>query len=312
MSTRRLIIQVDVPEDATHKPTAQEIFLQAMELLDLASEDASVNWGLVSVTKNSPLTIAVEARRPPERPYITDQLLDDAPYRFQRRIQALTRGDIDPEWRRPKERARLKAVLSRATQTATSFAVAVPPDPEWEPKPPGTLLTSSSPDTGDYDQIFKSGYLQLQGESSTLTPTAARAALEAIEKTPVAELGATKDQIGSVSGVLTEVRTHYRKPAIVIRDRRTGEDVLCEITESDRQRIAAKASFDDVWRGRRVMVTGRIVYGPNRSIAKVIASAIRVIDQKAIDEVSIKSSDFTDSLSPEEYLDRFREGSLGG
>jgi hypothetical protein len=121
----------------------------------------------------------------------------------------------------------------------------------------------------------------------------------------------TKEQVGSIEGRLLLIH-HYRgQPAIQIEERKTKETVWAIVPEEFQHQISESTSVEDVWKGRRVVVRGRIIYGTDGLIARVVATNIRLVETKQVAERELVDKGFTGGMAATEYLDRLREGNLG-
>lgn len=151
------------------------------------------------------------------------------------------------------------------------------------------------------------------GVPIVVTPKVAALAIDVIERKPAAlyESAGAREEIGSIEGTLNDVGTHYNHPAARIIEARTQEAVWCRLTDELQREFESKATFNDVWRHRRVMVRGRIRYDENGQFVSVLASDIRKLEPPHVTLSDIRDPNFTGGLSTAEYLDRFRDGALG-
>ena len=120
-----------------------------------------------------------------------------------------------------------------------------------------------------------------------------------------------REEIGAVEGTLAQLGNHWNIPAIRIRDARTKLFVWCRLSAGLQREFEGKTTFDDVWKHRRVRVRGRIKYDTDGAIDYVLASDLQKIEERQVSLESIRDTEFTDGLSIVDYLDRFRDGSLG-
>ena len=151
------------------------------------------------------------------------------------------------------------------------------------------------------------------GNPIKVTPRLAKEAIEVLEQRPVAlfDIPAAREEVGSIEGRLASVGTFWDYPAVRVMEHRHKRLIWCRLTSQLQHVFQDKTSFEDVWRNRRVIVRGRIKYREDGEIDYVIASDIRRIDPPEVTLESIRDSEFTGGLSVAEYLDRFRDGTLG-
>ena len=149
-----------------------------------------------------------------------------------------------------------------------------------------------------------------------ITPEFAEAAINALAKEE-REFDALllqdreREEIGSIEGYLLEVGTNYNKPAILIRERKSGSDVWCLVDSGLKERISQESSFEDVWDHRRVIVRGRISFNKQGAIVRVLATSVARVASRQMTLHDIKDPNFTGGMSAIEYLERLREGELG-
>lgn len=120
-----------------------------------------------------------------------------------------------------------------------------------------------------------------------------------------------REEVGSIEGVLLNVGPYYNQPALLVRERKTGEAIWCRVAHELKHKISEEGRYEDVWDGRRVLVRGRISYDSDGKITRVKANSIEKITPRQMTINDIKDQDFTGGLSTAEYLERLREGDLG-
>jgi len=254
--------------------------LETFEMVDRAdpATAGAIEWRLVSATTNSPFTVVAEARA--TRPGVdAAQVAREQKTQFRRCVSELRAGKVPSAWNSQEDRRRARSWLRR-----THNAIAA------------TRIDTDEPDT------------EQQGDPIVVTAQDALLAEPALDLPP--SIGKPREQIGSVEGYLTSVDTHYHKPAIRIRDRKSGIAVLCIVPEEFQSQIAGEAGFEDVWRERRVVVSGRLHYDSAGRIERVTATKVHTVPTRTIDLSQIKDPDFTSGVAAEEYLDRLRDGDV--
>lgn len=120
-----------------------------------------------------------------------------------------------------------------------------------------------------------------------------------------------REEYGSIEGVLLDVGTEYTRPAILIKNRKDGEEVWCRVSKEHLQEISNSVSFEDVWDRRRVLVKGRIKFNDHGQIVRMYADSVRPIKSRKMTLHDIVDPDFTSGNSTKDYLDSLREGSVG-
>lgn len=278
--TQQLVVSVDASSERPDLMTVQDVFTHVLDLFQLVGESdlassGEVVWRLVSVNMNSPLTVTAEAV--PARPGIAiEHLAIRQKAAFASNYLELKTGHIPAAWSRSRDTvSRFLARNRNGIGRTTVDASVVPGDM------PITLTKQ------DADLVV------------------AAVAVNA------PQMLRTKEQVGSIEGRLVLIDTHYGQPAIQIEERKTRQLVWCVVPEEFQHQISESASIEDVWRGSRVVVRGKLTYGSDGRISRVVASAISRIDPVDMADSAIADPQFTGGLPISEYLDRFRDGKLG-
>jgi hypothetical protein len=259
--------------------TVQDAMRQVLETFEVVSRaDPSsaeaIEWRLVSASTNSPLTIVAEAA-PRSLGVDTERVARRQKAQFRAAISDLRAGRNPSQWRSQDDRRRAKTWLNRAKR----------------------LIAETVIDMGDPSE-----------------PTISVTAQDAVTAEAVLDLpprsGKPKHQIGSIEGFLTSIETHYHKPAIRIRDRKTGADVLCIVPEEFRAHIAGSTGTEDVWHERRVIVRGRMRYGDGGELQEIEAAKVVPLPLRKVDVSEMQDGDFTGGVPAEYFVDQLRDESF--
>jgi hypothetical protein len=125
------------------------------------------------------------------------------------------------------------------------------------------------------------------------------------EDRPYRELGAIEGMFRSVE------RDGHGHKLLWIKHRLTGDEVKCQL-EGDALNLVGDYKIGEVFRGRRVLVTGTIHYKGLGAIRHVDATDVRFFPPATelpnVD--TILDENFTGGLTTEEYLARLRDGNL--
>lgn len=280
--SQKLVVTVDASVNGTELATVQDVLSHVLELFQLVSEsdpmnDGKVAWRLVSATMNSPLTVVAEAV--PRFPNVAvDPIAARQVSAFVSNYSELRQGRIPAAWSAPEPRRVVTRLLQRNRQIIGLTR----------------LKSVDGPDAVEVE----------------ITPADARLAVsEAAKSAPQPTV--VRTQIGSLEGHLLQVQRYYGHPAIQIRERKTKAEIWCVVPEEFQHEISQTTSVEDVWKGSRVLVKGKILYGTDGKIARVEANSVRRIEPEVVLEDAIVDKEFTGGLSVSEYLERFRDGKLG-
>ena len=248
---------------------------QVLDIFEMLENNApGVQWKLISASTNSPLSIEAEATS--FEPSVDVTVVARAQKQhFVRNFREVVRGEL-------------------------------PPDPKFKTAAAKRVLVRNTNGVGITDIDLE------MGEKISLTPSIARDAIAAFQKKPenLYDTSVAREEIGSVEGRLSDVATHYNHPAVKITTR-SGVEIWCRLSQELQDKFEDKATYRDIWQHRRVIVRGRVKYGVDRSIDYVFATDIRQIEPPEVTLENIADRSFTGGLPIGEYLDRFREGTLG-
>jgi hypothetical protein len=257
--------------------TVEDAMHQVLDQFELLSRTNPaigelIKWSLVEARMNSPFTVVAEALA--IRPGVNaDDAVRELASDYQRCLVEIRRGHVPEAWRAPEARKKATALLRRMHNGVAQTEVSF----------------------GD------------QHSPISITAADAKVAEPLLENFTVFR----KNHVGSVEGYFKSVATHHHRPAIYIRRRHTSTDVLCLVSEEIRTRIVKEANFQDVWEGRRVVVRGRIAYNKKGEIDHIDAATVSLIAGRSVSTVELSDPGFTGNLTPEEYLEKFREGEIG-
>jgi hypothetical protein len=157
--------------------------------------------------------------------------------------------------------------------------------------------------------------IRVSGEASIfLTKADSPIAANALEypDTAVERKARTKSQIGSIDGVICNVTTHRKKPAIVVQERKSHRKIACLISEARADNISRDNNFSDVWKHCRVVVRGVLLYNNYGDILRIENATISRHETKDVTLDQIKDSNFTNGMKSLDYLDKLGDGELGG
>lgn len=248
---------------------------QVLDIFEMLNDVPGVEWKLVNASTNSPLTIQAEAVS--FEPSVDVTVVARAQKQhLAKNFREVVRGEI-------------------------------PTDPDFKVNIAKRVLARNLNGVGKTE-------IDLEiGEPISVTPRIAQQAIESLEKKPPLGLYdsfVAREEIGSVEGKLSDVGTHYNYPAVKIVTRAAGE-IWCRLSPDLQERLFDKANYKDVWEHRRVIVRGRIKYRTDGILDYVLANDIRRIEEPNVPLEAIADPAFTGGLSISDYLDRFREGTLG-
>ena len=108
-------------------------------------------------------------------------------------------------------------------------------------------------------------------------------------------------EFGSIEGEIVGTTTYYGTPAIRIRERLTGADVVC-VFAPDAEALQLASHIGTVWSGRRVIVAGEILYRKDGAVARIRATDMNSVDPRLLTYSEIADPNFTNGKSVSDHL----------
>jgi hypothetical protein len=224
--------------DAAGAPPAADSVRQLLVLLDsLQAENSDLDWRLLSVTLNSPLRAEVAAFDREGREAPDQEALKVADMAFEV-LNAL--NDNGPAKATgaldESEKKRLKTLLSPMKDRSGRVQIHIPGRP---------------------DRVVRS-----DNAKRLLVAISAPAKRRAPE-------------LGSIEGYILSAAKHYGDPALRVMSKLSSDEVLCVFSPSLAAKIGGSHTLEEVWRGRRVVVTGKVTFGADGAPTTVHATDLR-------------------------------------
>ncbi len=267
----------------TDAPTAEDLLEQTRDYLEILrgveeaiAEDGqrAIDWRVVNASRASPVALQLEAF-PHQYAVNVDVRVSAVMANTAAGLLQLQQGPERPNFFSDRVLAKAERVFERVTN-GLSFS-----EIDFGPDLPASIVT----------------------------PVIARSAAKnaRLAQTPVEraykELGATEGYFHSVE------RDGYGRSLLWIRHRMSGSQVKC-ILSGAALRLVAQQEISEVFRGRRLLITGTIHFKAAGAIAQIEATDVSFFPPKSdlpglndiIDER------FTGGLSTAEFLERMRNG----
>lgn len=275
----RITITVEPSEDHGGFLTVQDAMRQVLDFIEVVAAAASddtrhkFEWRLVSATTNSPFTTVAEAVSiDPDWPDV--ELIARAAK--SRAIMAfrdlLETGDL-PGWVASESKDRVRSLLKRNTNGIGKTAI----------------------------------FYSEETVPLIFFERRARAALDRLEIADAERVARVPDlsgeELGSIEGNVLDATTHYGKPALRVRERLSGEKVVCVFDPELAELIGKTHNWGEVWGGQRVIISGKLKRSTTGVITFVSAEKMRKIQPHLIDESKLVDSSFTGGKGVRLYLD---------
>ena len=258
----------------------QKVLVELVELVEKADhadgpDDVRVVWRLKSASTNSPFTIRAEAT------------------------------SSDPSVSIAMRAVRAKQVFR---QSMDDLLVHGRPAP-WMDAPAlrtaKRLFERNLNGIGQTDVAFDD-----EDAPILIVPAVAQKASLSIDKASLEEklstANLTRTEYGSLEGEILAAATYYGKPALIMKERLSGDRITCVLSEDLASEIGPEHSWDDIWSGRRVAVSGAIHYNAEGRSTKVDAVSLGNVNEELVDLNDIRAIDITGGISPAEFLNLIR------
>ena len=145
---------------------------------------------------------------------------------------------------------------------------------------------------------------------ATIVDRTAREAVRTLEnyERDLAESVADKSRIevGSIEANFLSGDPHYGRPAIRVKDRLTGTEIVCVLSDELAEQAGVEHNLWDIWKNKRIMIAGEIKYGRDGMVERIKAVHIRRVDAPVLKEEDIIDPTFTSGMTPYEYLSAIR------
>ena len=277
MAPERVTITVksDLGEDGPL--TVSDALRQVIDFFDLLSAAQGengqvVSWRLVSMSKNSPLVATAE-------PFSDVPGVDIGPIAHRARVavqsalEEITSEAGVPSWMDAPARDKVRAILSRNTNGIGRT------DIKMDNKSPVIMIVPRLANRG--------------------LATLVRAEAEIAAREP----DLSRSEFGSVEGNVADATTYRRQPALRLRERISGSEVLCVLSDELAKKAGAH-KWQEVWEGARVIVWGEVQFNRKGTIISIRADDIIEVAPRDLTYADIADPNFTAGLEPVEYLMR--------
>ncbi|MGH9438403.1 MAG: hypothetical protein ACRD22_11020 [Terriglobia bacterium] len=252
--------------------------LDFFEMLSAAAGDDGklISWRLVSISMESPVSATAESFSDiPGVP--VNEIAQREKATLAKSIEDLTARRPPPSRMRRPMRRHAQAFFERNTRSIGRTVI------NFDDAKPLTVIV---------DKTARDAALVLKAASP-----------------PISDL--SRMEAGSIEGYVAQASRFYGRPAVGIRELLTNTIVTCVFSEELAERIGVEHNWRDIWRGRRVLVSGNIVYRQDGAITRVIATDMVKIEAQPLGYADIADPNFTGGLRPADYLNELWEDEVG-
>ena len=216
----RITVTIDAPEVGTPLAADEALrqFLDIFELLTAAGGvDASpVLWKLVDISKRNPVTMVAEAVSRLAGFPIEDVARREKAVLSEAIIDLTTRRRV-PRWMDKSARLRAQSLFNRNTLTIgrTNINFAIP------------------------DQL-----------DATIVEHSAKAAVSTLQvyEQSLEPIDRSRTEVGSVEAYVISAETHYGHPALRVKERLSGAEIVCVLLDELVESVGIEHNWAEVWK----------------------------------------------------------------
>jgi hypothetical protein len=252
--------------------------LDFFDLLTIAQGEGDgevVSWRLVRISKSSP-TMATGEAHATMTGVVPDIVARRGKGRVSDALEMLTAGNPPPDWLEGMALSKMRSLLQRNLNGVGRTDI-------------------------DYERP--------NAVPTIIVEKTARAALVAIEKSQLEKRAISEDlsrtEIGSIEGTVAGVGQHHGRPAIDVREALRGETITCVLSDDAARDLRDTHNWGEVWEGRRVIVSGEIVYKKSGALSRMNNARMALIEAGPINYDEIARPGILNGMTPRAYLDAF-------
>lgn len=249
-------------EDAMHQILD---FIDMLRAADLSEKPDKIIWRLESAKTNSPLEVTAFATGPDPSISISYQAKQTAD-RVCKTIESLEKGGPLPSWM-DGHTANIAERFFRRNMNGIGRT-----DISVNDNPPTTVVHATA----------KIGALSI--EKSRI-------------QVEIEKVDWTRSEYGAVEGEIISTTSVHTKPAIIIKERLSGEKISCILSPELAEKVGPTHSWDETWDQRRFSISGELHFNADGKMTKINAVDLREIISSPVDLKELRSLDlFTDNM----------------
>ena len=143
----------------------------------------------------------------------------------------------------------------------------------------------------------------------------ARVAKAAIERVEIANRERLPDwkrtEYGTVEGEIAGLTRWNGRPALVVTERLSEREFTCVLSDGLSARLGPLHSWDEVWEGRRVHLSGALHYNSEGDLKRADVEDFEEVPWTDVSISDLKSLDVLEGRSMEEHLNILRGEAVG-
>lgn len=260
--TEKVKIKIQPSGGATSALTVEDAMQQVLDFIDmlraadLSSKSERIVWRLESAHTNSPLEVTAFATGPDPSVSVAYQARKTAE-RLTKTIETLENGGGIPDW-----------MDQTAANTAERFF------------------------KRNMNGIGRTDILINDQPATTIVHATAKIAALSIEKSRIQvqleKPDWTRTEYGAIEGEIISTTSFHTKPALVIKERLSGDKINCILSDELAQIAGPEHSWDETWDQKRFLVSGELHYNSDGKLLKINAIRLKEIVASSVDLDAIR------------------------
>lgn len=247
-------------------------YMDMLRAADLSKPSEKIIWRLESASTNSPLEVTAFATGYDPSIAIGLQARQSAE-RVSNSIETLEKGGSIPDWMDDTTVHTAERFLKRNMNGIGRTDIAI------NDAPPKTIVHGT-----------------------------AKVALLTIEKSRIQNQlekpDWTRTEFGAVEGEIIAATSHYSKPAIIIRERLSGDKIHCILSDELASIVGPSHKWQEAWEQRRFTINGELHYNEAGNLTKINALSLDEIQFHNVNLNKIRKLDLIESISVDELDER--------
>lgn len=139
----------------------------------------------------------------------------------------------------------------------------------------------------------------------SIVPSKARVAMDAIARDEVRAENYERVEIGTAEVEVIGLTKYYNAPALVVRERLSGEKLYCVLSESLARLIGPERSWHEAWQGKMYRFSGEMVFSKDGKLKRINAFQHEDVVWKNVELSDLANVDITAGKAIQEHLDEF-------
>lgn len=139
----------------------------------------------------------------------------------------------------------------------------------------------------------------------TVSPPKAQRAIDWIEDHKEKPYSLERSEVGTVEGEVIGLTRHYNAPALVVRERLSGEKAVCVLSAKLAEQIGPEHSWMEVWQDETHRFSGDLHFSKDGALKRIAASHIEKVAWSDVPLADLRNVNVVDEKSIQEHLDEF-------